>query len=84
MSVDELRDHAKEILIAIADEMDTTQSEPEREAKSKGDPSVLEEVVRFNESIDRGLAEAMVAYLERVANSRDSFLALLGQTCAIR
>ena len=128
MSVDELRDHAKEILIAIADGMDTTQSEPEREAKSKGlavrlsvptfssehgglrqrvgfdlsqlgaeyralratvlrlwmgtvevvDASVLEEVVRFNESIDQGLAEAMVTYSERVANSRDTFLAVLG------
>ena len=128
MSVVELRDHAHEILLAIANEMETTQSETEREAKSKGlalrgeaptfasehgglrqrvgfdlsqlgaeyralratvlrlwmatvqvvDATVLEEVTRFNESIDQGLAEAMVSYSERVANSRDTFLAVLG------
>lgn len=127
MSVVELRDHAHEILLAIADEMDTTQSEDQREAKSKGlargpdttfaaehgglrqrvgfdltqlgaeyralratvlrlwmgsvdavDAHVLEEVIRFNEGIDQGLAEAMVTYSEHVANSRDTFLAVLG------
>jgi signal transduction histidine kinase len=36
MSVAELRDHAHEILIAIAEEMESSQSEDEREAKSKG------------------------------------------------
>lgn len=36
MSVSELRDHAHDILLAIAEEMDTAQSEDERQAKSKG------------------------------------------------
>ena len=128
MSVVELRDHAHEILLAIASEMESTQSEKEREAKSKGlavpfpketfaaehgglrqrvgfdlsqlgaeyralratvlrlwmgkvdavDAAVLEEVVRFNEGIDQGLAEAMATYSDHVANSRDTFLAVLG------
>lgn len=128
MSVVELRDHAREILLAIAEEMETLQSEDQREAKSKGlapreaaessaaehgglrqrvgfdltqlgaeyralratvlrqwmrninvvDMTVLEEVARFNEGIDQGLADAMVTYSENVANSRDTFLAVLG------
>ncbi|WP_076997816.1 sensor histidine kinase [Variovorax sp. KK3] len=128
MSVVELRDHAHGILLAIADEMETLQTEDQREAKSKGlaprevaasfaaehgglrqrvgfdltqlgaeyralratvlrqwmqnvkvvDRTVLEEVARFNEGIDQGLAEAMVTYSENVANSRDTFLAVLG------
>jgi len=128
MSVVELRDHAHEILLAIADEMETLQTEDQREAKSKGlapreaaasfsaehgglrqrvgfdltqlgaeyralratvlrqwmrtikvvDMKVLEEATRFNEGIDQGLAEAMVTYSENVANSRDTFLAVLG------
>ncbi|MDM0014749.1 sensor histidine kinase [Variovorax sp. J22P168] len=128
MTATELRDHAREILLGIADGMDSKQSEPEREAKSKGlapraqtptfssqhgdlrqrvgfdlsqlgaeyralratvlrlwmatvdvvDGSVLEEVIRFNEGIDQALAEAMASYSERVANSRDTFLAVLG------
>jgi signal transduction histidine kinase len=128
MSVVELRDHAHEILWAIAEEMDSAQSEDEREAKSKGeggrnvkatfasehgglrqrvgfdlsqlgaeyralratvlrlwmgkvgvvDATVLEEVIRFNEGIDQGLAEAMATYSDHVANSRDTFLAVLG------
>jgi signal transduction histidine kinase len=36
MSVSELRDHARDILLAIAKDMDTAQSEREREGKSKG------------------------------------------------
>ena len=128
MSVVDLRDHAHEILLAIADEMETLQTEDQREAKSKGlapreatasfaaehgglrqrvgfdltqlgaeyralratvlrqwmrtikvvDMTVLEEAARFNEGIDQGLAEAMVTYSENVANSRDTFLAVLG------
>lgn len=128
MSVFELRDHTGEILLAIAKEMDSTQSEDEREAKSKGqahagakstfaaehgslrqrvgfdltqlgaeyralratvirlwmeevgvvDAAMLEEVIRFNEGIDQGLAEAMDTYSDHVANSRDTFLAVLG------
>lgn len=128
MSVIELRDHAHEILLAIAEEMESSQSEDEREAKSKGlaashsmatlaavhgslrqrvgfdlsqlgaeyralrasvlrlwmtqvgsvDAAVLEEVIRFNEGIDQGLAEAMLTYSEHMASSRDTFLAVLG------
>ncbi|MGJ7574692.1 ATP-binding protein [Variovorax sp. RB2P76] len=128
MSVAELRNHAHEILLVIADEMESAQSEGEREAKSKGlaaprskttfaavhgtlrqrvgfdlsqlsaeyralrasvlrlwmaqvvtvDASVLEEVIRFNEGIDQGLAEAMLTYSEHMASSRDTFLAVLG------
>ncbi|MDQ0036776.1 signal transduction histidine kinase [Variovorax boronicumulans] len=128
MSVVELRDHAHEILLAIADEMESSQSEAEREAKSKGlakpgikatfaavhgtlrqrvgfdltqlsaeyralrasvlrlwmahigevDATVLEELMRFNEGIDQGLAEAMLTYSEHMASSRDTFLAVLG------
>jgi signal transduction histidine kinase len=36
MSVAELRDHARDILLAIAQDMDTAQSEHERQAKSLG------------------------------------------------
>ncbi|CAN7361540.1 sensor histidine kinase [Acidovorax sp. LjRoot129] len=36
MSVVELRDHAHEILLAIAHDMETAQTEDQREAKSKG------------------------------------------------
>ena len=36
MSVSELRDHAHDILLAIAEEMETGQSEAERHAKSRG------------------------------------------------
>lgn len=128
MSIAELRDHSHEILLAIAEEMDSAQTEPEREAKSKGlaeprtgasfasvhgslrqrvgfdlsqlsaeyralrasvlrlwmrriqavDASVLEEMTRFNEGIDQSLAEAMLTYSEHMANSRDTFLAVLG------
>jgi signal transduction histidine kinase len=36
MSIAELRDHSQEILLAIANEMESAQTETEREAKSKG------------------------------------------------
>ena len=128
MSVAELRDHAHDILLAVAADMDTAQSEDERRAKSLGrgkppahesfstihgqlrqrsgfgliqlgaeyralratvlrlwmhkldgfDAGMLEEVTRFNEGIDQTLAEALASYSELVANSRDTFLAVLG------
>lgn len=128
MSASELRDHAHDILMAIAAEMDSPQSAAERHARARGhspalaeqsfptlhgalrqrsgfdlmqlgaeyralraavlrlwqvsidvvDADVLEQVMRFNESIDQGMAESMAAYSERVANSRDTFLAVLG------
>ncbi len=128
MSVEELRDHAKEILASIAAEMLTAQSESERETKSKTpvgphevstsaslhgrlrqkvgfdlpqlgaeyralrasvlrlwakavdepDATVVDDMMRFNEGIDQSLAQAMVTYSTAVANSRDTFLAVLG------
>lgn len=128
MSIAELRNHSHEILLGIAEEMESAQTESEREAKSKGlaeprvsasfasvhgslrqrvgfdlsqlsaeyralrasvlrlwmrriqtvDASVLEEMTRFNEGIDQSLAEAMLTYSEHMANSRDTFLAVLG------
>ncbi|MEJ8852233.1 sensor histidine kinase [Variovorax rhizosphaerae] len=128
MSVIELRDHAHDILLDIAIEMESDQSEDQREAKGKGlaaqstkasfssvhgklrhsvgfdvsqvgaeyralrasvlrlwmrtmgtvDATVLEEIVRFNEGIDQGLAEALFSYSEQMAKSRDTFLAVLG------
>ncbi|SHN08510.1 hypothetical protein SAMN05216593_107112 [Pseudomonas asturiensis] len=36
------------------------------------------DVIRFNEAIDEALAESTAAYAERVARSRDIFLAILG------
>lgn len=36
------------------------------------------EIVRFNESIDQALAESVVTYSDRVARTRDMFLAILG------
>lgn len=128
MSMMELRDHAQDILLWIAAEMETPQSAPERHARSLGnapasleqtfpslhgvlrqrsgfdlvqlgaeyralraavlrlwrvgiesvDADMLEQVMRFNEGIDQGMAESMAAYSERVSNSRDTFLAVLG------
>jgi signal transduction histidine kinase len=36
------------------------------------------DMVRFNETIDQALAESVVTYSERAANTRDTFLAILG------
>ena len=36
------------------------------------------EMVRFNETIDQALAESVVTYSEKAANTRDTFLAILG------
>jgi signal transduction histidine kinase len=130
MSSGDLRDHAREILHSIIQDMQTEQSEEQREAKSKSkataspdkldissgehdqmrqrvgfdlcqlgaeyralrvcvlrlwartvevaDAAILEDVMRFNESMDRSLAAALVTYSASVANSRDTFLAVLG------
>jgi signal transduction histidine kinase len=128
MSSNDLRDHAREILQSIMQDMDTEQSEPQREAKSKAiashneldassgnhgrmrqrvgfdlsqlggeyralrasvlrlwaetakvaDATVLEDVMRFNESMDRSLAAALATYSAAMSNSRDTFLAVLG------
>jgi signal transduction histidine kinase len=129
MSKIALRDHAQLILLAVAKDIESEQTEAERDSKSKGqqnsvvasenfaaihgalrqldgfdlvqvaaeyralratvlrlwkpnvDPvaaGVLEQVMRFNESIDQSLAESIAAHSERVDNSRDTFLAVLG------
>ena len=133
MSTLALRDHSRQILLAVADDMETRETEGERSTKAKGmappqheadtaatehgtvrhlsgfDPvqlvseframraSVLalwkrrqaddggpagtpeiEEIVRFNESIDQAIAESVASYSTAVATSRDMFLAVLG------
>lgn len=129
MSKIALRDHAELILLTVAKDIESAQTETERDSKSKGlqisavasetfaaihgalrhldgfdlvqvaaeyralratvlrlwkshvDPAAvgaLEQVMRFNESIDQSLAESIKAYSERVDNSRDTFLAVLG------
>ena len=35
-------------------------------------------IIRFNESIDQSLAEAAIAYSDKVNETRDIFLAILG------
>ena len=48
-----------------------------REAKVI-DASAVEDIARFNEAIDQALAESIASYSERVAHSRNTFLAILG------
>lgn len=130
MSTLALRNHASQILIAIAKDMRSRQTEVERYVKSQGlaetpgdasetsaathgilrqlvgfdlvqlaaeyravratvlrlwtknlkaaDATALEDVARFNEGVDQALAESIASYSDRVANSRDTFLAILG------
>lgn len=129
MSPAELRDHCREMLQVVADDMDVSESAKERTAKSKGladaqasdsaatshgalrqlsgfdlvqlvsefralrasvlalwqksvgtgaDAMALEDNIRFNEAIDRALAESVKSYAANVASSRDMFLAILG------
>jgi signal transduction histidine kinase len=123
-----LRDHAAQILLAIAKDLRQPQTEDERHSKSQGlakcdssetsaathgilrqlvgfdlvqlaaeyravratvlrlwkqapkviDANVVEDVARFNEAVDQALAESIASYSERVAHSRDTFLAVLG------
>jgi signal transduction histidine kinase len=123
-----LRDHASQILLAIAKDLRQPQTENERHLKSQGlakpdasetsaathgvlrqlvgfdlvqlaaeyravratvlrlwkqvpkviDANVVEDVARFNEAVDQALAESIASYSERVAHSRDTFLAVLG------
>lgn len=49
-----------------------------RESLPQPDPLDLEDLTRFNESIDQSLTEAIRSYTERVENSRQMFLAILG------
>lgn len=128
MSAADFRDHAREILLSIVQDMNTEQDEPQREAKSKAvagsnpvntsagehgvmrqkvgfdliqlgaeyralratvlrlwaktvsvaDAATLEDVMRFNESMDRSLAESLATYSAAMSSSRDTFLAVLG------
>ena len=123
-----LRDHASQILLAIANDLRQPQTESERLIKSQGlakpdssatfaathgvlrqlvgfdlvqlaaeyravratvlrlwkqtpntiDASAVEDIARFNEAVDQALAESIASYSERVAHSRDTFLAVLG------
>jgi len=124
-----LRNHAKEILLAMARDLDAAQTDAQQTDKSKGWAPVLEgketaaathgalrhlvgfdlrqlaaeyralrasvlklwrehqsmqedpmltEITRFNEAVDQALAESIASYSDEVANSRDTFLAILG------
>ncbi|MEH6435394.1 sensor histidine kinase [Massilia sp. DD77] len=129
MSSEDLRDHARQILEFVAEDIETAESEQERHAKSQGlatrtarsesassihgrlryasgftllqliaeyralrasvlklwraecvDVSVdsAQDITRFNEAIDQSLAEAAVAYSDRLNETREMFLAILG------
>ena len=41
-------------------------------------PDTVEQILRFNEAIDQSIAEAAVAYFDKVNETRDIFLAILG------
>ena len=40
--------------------------------------AVVDELTRFNESVDQALAESIASYADEVGRSRDTFLAILG------
>ena len=125
-----LRDHCRQILLGIADDMEVQETIKERAAKSKGlaespdraetaatthgalrqlsgfdlvqlvaefralrasvlalwqrwvgpgaETAAFEENMRFNEAIDKALAESVESYSKNVDSSRDMFLAILG------
>ncbi|WP_177207653.1 ATP-binding protein [Massilia yuzhufengensis] len=124
----ELRDHARQMLLAISSDLGTPQSDIEQDAKSKGlgergegesaaethaearllsgytvvqlvseyralrasvltlwaasmrddQPTDMNDVTRFNESIDQALAESIARYETMVKQSQNMFLAILG------
>jgi len=45
---------------------------------SKEHHAALDDLARFNESVDQALAESIASYADEVARSRDTFLAILG------
>src|SRR3954468_16408236 len=49
-----------------------------RESRPSADLRDLEDLTRFNESIDQSLTEAVRSYTQRVDRSRQMFLAILG------
>ncbi|MDB5874208.1 MAG: putative two-component sensor histidine kinase [Ramlibacter sp.] len=127
MSAADLRDDAKEILCAIALDLETDQTAREQTKKSKGatqpleggaaelhgalrqasgftlaqlvaeyralrasvlrlwqeqsapcSPEVIDDLMRFNESVDQSLAASIEKYSQHAQNTRDTFLAILG------
>ena len=130
MSALALRDHSREILLAIADDMDLRQSAQQRASESQDivptqasttsaaaehgalrqlagfdlvqlfaefralrasvmafwqrsggtqpQARAIEEISRFNEGMDKALAQSVQRYSSEVAASRDMFLAVLG------
>jgi signal transduction histidine kinase len=127
MTAAELRDHAREILRAIALDLGTDQSASQQDRKSKGgtaplaggaagihgalrhasgftlaqlvaefralrasvlrlweedypqcSPEVIEDIMRFNESVDQSLAASIDMYSQHAQTMRDTFLAILG------
>lgn len=130
MSNAALRDHSREILLAICIDMEAAQTEQQRAEKSMrmeadtaakesaaathgglrqlegfdllqlvgefrsmrasvlllwrrsvetmSGEAAIEEVIRFNEALDKALAESVESYSNRVEASRDMFLAVLG------
>ena len=50
----------------------------QRSVGPDSDVSALEENIRFNEAIDKALAESVMSYSINVAASRDMFMAILG------
>ena len=128
MSSRELRDHAREILLFVAEDIKTAESKEQTHDKSHGqgapilhdsassihgrlryasgftllqliaeyralrasvlklwqekcagaDVDLTPGMMRFNEAIDQSLAEAAVAYSDKVNETRDIFLAILG------
>jgi signal transduction histidine kinase len=130
MSALALRDHCREILLCVANDMEEVQTISQQAEKSKGladseaplqdaatshgalrllagfdlvqlvaefralrasvlafwqrsmapgaESSALDETIRFNEAIDKALAESVKSYAAHVAASRDMFLAILG------
>jgi len=128
LSAQRLRDHAREMLLEIAADMQTPQSSAEQQAKSEGqatgllhgdspaethavarivdsftldevvseyralrasvvrlwtremgqaDRRTLEELIRFNESIDQALCESVTRYSTNVERARDLLLGVL-------
>lgn len=129
MSSKELRDHAQQILMFVAEDIRKPETSEQTEAKSHGRSSrplrddspssthgrlryasgftllqliaeyralrasvlklwqesctvlsadYVHDIMRFNEAIDQSLAEAAVAYSDKLSQTRDTFLAILG------
>lgn len=49
-----------------------------RSQLSKEHQAALDDLARFNESVDQALAESIASYADEVGRSRDTFLAILG------